>query len=364
MPNKRLIYSALQLGFSTPGDDDFIAAHGVQQVGITTTFNLEQVFELSQLQIYENIEQIPEVEVTMEKVLDGYPLLYHLMTNGATLGTLIGRSNVESDVCLGVFPDTLEFASGDPIAEVHMAKMSLSSLTYTCPVDGSSTESVTAVGNDKVWKDVEGADSATMTGAFEDGLDQPLSYPNSGGVQRREDVIFAPLVGSPTGVDENGASNGWCTILPTDIYGISSSGTNNYVSGQYGAHIQSITISTDLGRTPINELGRKSFYFRPINFPVEIRTEIEVIATKWDGISGDEAGGHNGAPAGSNLKNQTIRVQMREGTRIDCGTRNKLNSVAWSGGDATSGGSNVTNRYSYVGYNYLLVTHPADPSGL
>lgn len=362
--NKRIIYPALQLGFAVDGTETYIAAHGVQSVGITTTFNLEQVFELGELNIYQNVEQIPDVELTAEKVLDGYPLLYHLATNGATLGTLVGRSNVNSNVCLAVFPDTLESASGDPIAEVHCSGMFVSSLTYTMPVEGSSTESITMVGNSKIWKDVEGSDPVTMSGVFLDGLDQPKAYPASGGVQRRQDVLFVPMSGSPTGVDENGQSNAYVTVLPTDIYGISTSGTNDQTSGVFGAHIQSITVSSDLGRTPINELGRKSFYFRYINFPVEIRTEIEVLATKWDGISGDEAGGHNGAAAGSNLKNQTIRVQMREGTRIDCGTRNKLNSVAWSGGDATSGGSNVTNRYSYVGYNTLTVSHPQDPSHL
>ena len=45
-------------------------------------FNLEQAFELGQIQIYENIEGLHEVEVTMEKVLDGYPLLYTSVTAG------------------------------------------------------------------------------------------------------------------------------------------------------------------------------------------------------------------------------------------------------------------------------------------
>ena len=30
--------------------------HGLQSVGVTTNFNLEQAFELGQIEIYENIE--------------------------------------------------------------------------------------------------------------------------------------------------------------------------------------------------------------------------------------------------------------------------------------------------------------------
>jgi hypothetical protein len=54
------------------------AASGVQSVGVNTTFNLEQVFQLGQLEIYENIENIPDVEVTIEKALDGHALIQHL----------------------------------------------------------------------------------------------------------------------------------------------------------------------------------------------------------------------------------------------------------------------------------------------
>jgi hypothetical protein len=34
--------------------------HGVQSVGVTTNFNLEQVFELGQLALYQNVENVPE----------------------------------------------------------------------------------------------------------------------------------------------------------------------------------------------------------------------------------------------------------------------------------------------------------------
>ena len=95
MPNNRIFYAIQALGFAahnvtgsgTSGPFEpsgFLTAHGVQSVGLNTTFNLEQVFELGQLELYENIEGIPDIELTAQKVLDGYPLLYHLSTPAAS----------------------------------------------------------------------------------------------------------------------------------------------------------------------------------------------------------------------------------------------------------------------------------------
>jgi hypothetical protein len=186
-------------------------------------------------------------------------------------------------------------------------------------------------------------------------------------VQQRWNFLWAPISGSPTGVDANGATNAYCSVLPRDIPGVSSSGTNPVDAANGNAFVvpvTSINVSADLNRDPVYELGKKSYYGRFVSWPVEVRTEIETLSTGGDRISGTEAGGNNGAAAGSNLAYQTIRVQMEEGTRIDLGTRNKLTSVAESGGDATSGGGNVTTRYSYVTFNHLDVFHPQDPSAL
>jgi len=363
--SKRVFYAVQQLGVAPDGTFNYIAAHGVQSVGITTTFNLEQAFELGQIAIYQNIENIPDIEVTMEKVLDGYPLLYHLATNGAPSGSLTGRSNVKTSVALSVFSDTQDSSSGTPLAEVHMSGMFVSALSYTFPVDGNCTESVTMVGQSKIWRDVATSGGAAFSGVF-NNADQPLAITGSGGVQRRQDVLFAPVTGGPTqALDVNGQTNQWMTVLPTDIFGITSSGTNPIAAdGTFSVPVQSVAISTDLGRDSIFELGRKSFYHRFVTFPVEVRTEIEVLATKFDNISANETGGNNGAPLGSNLKNQTIRVRTRDGTMVDTGKSNKLQSVAWTGGDAGGGGGNVSMRFSYLSFNELYVTHPQDPSGL
>jgi hypothetical protein len=75
MATNRIFYAVQALGIDpvdTGQHADIKWLHGVQSVGITTNFNLEQAFELGQLAIYENIENVPEIEVTVERVLDGW----------------------------------------------------------------------------------------------------------------------------------------------------------------------------------------------------------------------------------------------------------------------------------------------------
>jgi hypothetical protein len=44
---------------------------------------------------------------------------------------------------------------------------------------------------------------------------------------------------------------------------------------------------------------------------------------------------------------------------IDLGTKNKLQSVSYGGGD--TGGGNVTNTFNYSNFNDFSVTHSGDP---
>jgi hypothetical protein len=358
--NRRIFYAIEQVGIAANGSTVYTEVHGAQSAGITTTFELVQVFEIGQLAIYDNIEGVPNIEMTIEKVLDGYPLIYHLATVGAPAGTLVGRSAQLADIALSVFPDTQSSASGAPIAQVSLSGMFVSALSYTFSVDGECRESVTLVGNNKTWTDPSGGLNGpiTFSGAFLTNADLPISSGNH--VQTRRHVIFTLPTGTSSTLDINGQVVALATILPANIYGISPSGTNP--QDGTGAHIQSITISADLGRDQIFELGHNIPYFRYVTFPIEVTTEIVVIGIKWDAISATEAGGQNGAPIGYNLNTNSIRVATEDGTFISLGTQNKLNSVGYTGGDATTGGGNVSLTYRYVTYNDLYVKHPADPT--
>ena len=350
MPTNNRIYWACQgVGISPQDSTAFAGVHGLQSIGITTTFNLEQVFEIGQLSIYENIEDIPDIEVTMEKVLDGHPLLYHLATKNASGTSLAARSTKKCNVALNIYDDTYEAASGTPQAEVIMSGMYISSVSYTLPVDGNCTESVTLVGNNKAWRStVIGGGAYLMTGTLlgtTPNNDSPRNITASGGVQRRENVIWTGAAGQ-------------YTRLPAEVEGISPSGTNDMVAGVYNAHVQNVSVSVDLGREALNELGRKAPYFRYVNFPVEVSTEIEVTSSAGDQkVSATEAGLGG---SGFNLVDQSIFIALQDGTRIDLGSRNKLASVTYGGADA--GGGNATSTYSYTTFNDFIVTHPSDNS--
>lgn len=343
MPNSRIIYATQALGLaphnvaaSGGAPSGFTEVHGVQSVGLNTTFNLEQVFELSQLSLYENIEGIPDIELTTQKVLDGYPLVYHLATPSATSPTLIGRSNERCYVALNIYPDVNENASGTPIQMVGMSGMYVSSLSYTLNVEGNSTEDVTLIGNNKEWF---GAVNHFVPVGF-DSLDAPTG---SGGVQRREDVLMG-----------SGVSG---SIWPTEIPGIDVNGFNNQSGDSFLAHIQTVTISADLGREDLLELGRRGPYYRFVSFPVEVTCAIEVTSSEGDLIDALAD-----PPGGTNLIDQEIVIYMRDGTKFDLGTKNKLSGVTYGGGDASGGNASVT--FSYSTFNTLTVTAPSDPAML
>ena len=96
MANRRIYYPVHSVAIAPLGTTNYTTSHvvrGLQNAGSTLTFNLEQIFEIGQLEIYENIESVPIIEITLEKVFDGYPLIYHLATVGATDPSLAGRQN-------------------------------------------------------------------------------------------------------------------------------------------------------------------------------------------------------------------------------------------------------------------------------
>lgn len=346
MVNNRVFWAVKALGIAPQSTESYTAVHGLQSVGITTTFNLEEIFEIGQIAIYENIEDIPDVEVTLERVIDGYPLAYHLATSTASTGTLAGRSAARCNVAMSIFGDTQDSASGTPVSQVYMSGMFASALTYTFPSEGSCTESVTLLGNHKEWK----TSSFTFSGSIFDNTDTPLSLDSgTGGVQRRENVVFA------------GDSVDDITLLPggtNGIPGISSSGTNDKTADVYGAHVQSVSVSSDLGRTNLVELGRRLPYFRYVEFPTEVTCDIEVLSIDGDRIEATEDGVLGD---GNNLNAHTIRVVLEEGLKVYLGTQNKLSNVTYGGGD--TGGGNDTTTYSYSNFNILTVTHPQDPAG-
>ena len=363
MANNRIFYAcqavAIAPCFVTADDTNTRTIHGLQSVGITTNFNLEQAFELGQIQIYENIEGLPDVEVTLEKVLDGYPLIYHLASPAAASANLVGRSKERCCVGLGIYPEEFDAVTGVAPVEVYMSGMYLSSLSYTIPTDGNATESVTLVGNNKEWRTspilMKTAQAAELpVDGNNRGIDEPRAITGSGGVQRRENVARTGCI-IPRSIirSMNGAS----------VTSITESAGNNVANGAPLAHIQNISISTDFGREDILELGRKTPYYRAPNFPIEVTCEFEVISVSGDFVDAIESGRpefNDTRNEGNNTPEETIKIVLDDGTVFDLGTKNRLSSVSYGGGDA--GGGNATSTFSYSTFNDLIVSHPTDPS--
>lgn len=366
--NKRLYYAIKQVGLKPAGDNAYTPIYGLQDASIGTNFNLSQIFEMGQLAIYQQIEELPDVEVSMNKVFDGRPLIWHLATKDATSPTLAGRSNSRASMAMSLFSDTADSAAGAPETVIECSGLYPQNISYNFGVDGAFTESVSFIGNDKISSAdnkilntaaIARRDALTslngVTGVFTTNADKPVA------IERRENLNFDTTV---TSLDINGTvADKDCTILPYDVDGITPSGTNPVVAGQRVAHIQSINISTDLGREALNELGRRAPYHRYATFPVEVTCAIEALSLSGDNISATEDGIYTTGTActdlGGNLKDRTIRLATDCGVRIYLGTQNRLSSVDFGGG-STDGG-NDTNTYNFTNFNELTVMAQYDP---
>ena len=335
--NNRIFYACQAVVIVQSGTDPAASGicKGLQSVGMSSTFTLDQVFEMGQIEIYENIEDVADIEVTLEKAIDGEKLLFDLCSNGeckaASTGGLVGASKNKVDVYLGIFDDGLSHATGVPRNVCWNSGMFTSSVSYSYSTDGSATESVTLVGNDRFWNTQANYTGKTASGDQWDDLDltglfDGTHIPKSG-VVRRNNVDLS----------------GGVTVLP----GITKSqGDPDTAAGLGGGfHLQSISVSTDMAQENIMELGRFGPYTRYATFPIEVTCEIEVMSTSGDlqSVSGN----------GTNLSNEQIVIADTAGTVLNLGTANKLTGVSYSGGD--TGGGNATVSYSYSNYNVLSV---------
>ena len=165
--NNRIFFATQEVDVASVSNVDssitsYGVVHGLQTFGATTNFNLRQAFELGQLAIYENIEGTPDVELTMQKVLDGYPLIGHLATAKAVAPDLVSRINgTKAVVQLGIYPDTnvcttgtINSGNGGTNTQqtiMQCSGMYLSSWGFNFPLEEEANEECTFVGNDKVW---------------------------------------------------------------------------------------------------------------------------------------------------------------------------------------------------------------------
>lgn len=286
---------------------------GVQTVSIGTTFNLEDIFHIGQLDAYENVEGLPEIEATVEKVLDGTKPLW-LMVTDPDFTTLKGRtSEYRADLAVNVYPDTQDSAIGTADSTVVVSGAFVSSWSLNMPTDDNFIESITLVANDKTW----GGEEGTPSGYF------PTS-----------DSYDAEVIGS--GILRSESFDRAASTLPADV--------------PSDDNIQNIDVTVDITREDIFKLGQKTPFFRAVTFPVTVTTTIETITSTGDLVNAIGDGRKN-------LTNRTIIFKTDSGLTIDLGTKNKLSSVTFEGFDA--GGGNGTATFEYTNSNSLTIEHDA-----
>lgn len=334
MANNRIFYAcqSVQLsgpsGATGPTNNHFTTVQGLQSVGINTNFNLEPIYQMGQLDLYENFEDIPEVEVSLNKVLDGMPTLYSMAMG---TGTLTEVAENRCSVRLTIHEDTASDAAGTAIAACEIQPAYLSSVSYNFPSDGNFTEDVTIVGNNKSWLDLSSSQpQATDIGA---GMRPAADNPNSGaGIVRRQmfDLGRSKLPNSPAADPATALSQNSGGIPP-------------------GSKIQSISMSMDLGREEIYSLGARLPYTRFVNFPVEVTCDIECVANTGDMVGAIESEETCANPKA--LVDKQIKVVLCDGSFFDLGSKNKLQTVNYEGGD--TGGGNATVTYSYLTYSHF-----------
>ena len=367
-------------GFNTDGteittDGNWTVPRGIQSVGFSTSVAFEPMFQLGQTEVYGRMEtQSPQVECTISKAIDGSQMLYTTLNGGHTAANNKSPAELAGNqvqIALGVYAESVPYASGNTQAAVHCSGMYVSNVQIQLPLDGVATEQLTLVGDTRRWLD--------------------STNPIAGNLGTDRDVIgsgSAPSSYQRWTLDKNGST------LPL--------GVKDYP-------LQSVNVTMAIGREVIQELGTRGKYCRYATFPFEVTSEFEVIAgrhrTGDDGVSGSDqvlvvsgydfrnyagyacasdtkydttsngspsplgADGVDGGEIDGGFRNQEIKVKLCGATTgdyltIDLGTKNRITSVNYAGGD--TGGGNVTLTYSFQNYNYLQLdgvgSYATDPT--
>ena len=394
MSNKRIFYASQSIHlqpvstgsngdyrnpgtYLTYGDGRWVQPRGLQSAGISTTFNNTPVSQLGTLQVYSQTENVPQIEVTLNKVLDGTAPLYCLCTAKVSEGStsnltaanmnLTEISNNMVNVRFAVFSDTNSYATGNMTSYTFCSGMYLSRVSYSFPVEGAASEEVTLVGTSKVWTTGAGhisSDEANITS--NDNATPQGSGANY--VVRRQFIALTgggaytyPTRGTDGKIDlSNLGTLATSSVLPTGKGGIplNDAETNPKLKTPM---IQNITISANLNRENINELGYFGPYYKYTSFPIEVTSEFQVVSTSGDMVNADDFNSSTASCTTTdyrNLEDKEIAIKICGLTSsdymiIDLGTKNKLTSINYTGGD--TGGGNATTTYSFQTFNKLNI---------
>lgn len=350
MAQTRLFYANQGLYIKPVSDSgayDFV--HGVQSADDSYDLPSDPVTEWGMVGSYEISDGISTVNFNCSKVLDGCLPIGLMATEGAAAAGLTSRAEKQCVVAVGVYPSDLDYISGTPARVMEYSGLQMTNWSFEFNVDGPFTESMSFEGSYAEWS----LGSAAKYGTFPanptaSGTEVPCALTAcSGGVQFRENMKFTGL---------------YPTLLPTYIPGVSSSGTVSYVGSCPSVPLQSISVSVDLSRERISQLGCKNAFARYPTYPVDVTTEITIFSQSGHSFQVTELGAYVVGCERTNAPSSTLRFSTDSGLVIDLGSKNKLSAVTQTFGD--TGGSNGTYTLSFTNKSVMSVFHVNDPSSL
>ena len=386
----RVFYAVQQISIANCSSPTALTLlKGAQSVGFSGDIPFESIRQLGCVEDYQQVEDTPEVELTIDKVFDGSTPIFLLAaevenaetdSGGVDLlePTLVGRSTQSANIVLSIFDAEQDCAEGAADCFFLFKEMWPSSISYNFSTDGPFTESVTFQGHNVLSSNQTGGIYAITSTADIASINQFAGLaavsgqfgtvanraPDAGEyVNMKEHIIF-DKVGTLQGdtLDVNGyAADPDRTVLPIILEGISASGTNEKSGNDYSACIQSISVSADLPRENIECLGTRNNRCKFVDFPVDVTCEIEQLTQDCGRISLSESGIFTTALTGAcannfnNTKDSTIRIATCDGTRIYLGTKNRLQSWNYGGGDVDGGSATIS--YTFRNSSVFTMLH-------
>jgi hypothetical protein len=244
----RIYYAIQQVGIMPVEGATFLVVHGLQSVGINSDINLSSVPSFGQVYPNNLLEDTQDVQVSLNKVLDGYPLIYTLSIFGATSPALESGLLRRCNIGLSIFDDSKVSALGTPVNILQCCNMYINSFRYNFTSNNKDNfnEEINFIGDERLWKKHivinNSSDDLRATWISFDGIfnntDSPLSH-----VNRRQNILFNGVAGDTT-------------VLPTDIIGITSSG-----QPEKSTHVDHISISANINRESISTFGQTTPFF-------------------------------------------------------------------------------------------------------
>lgn len=339
--NNRVFWPAQSVGVAPQSaPTTFSTIRGLQSVGLSAQLPIQFIFELGYGPSYDSYEETPEVEVSLEKVMDGYAPIHTLVTQGAATADLYGRAPRFCSLAVSIHRDNRSRADGGQVAQCTINKAYESSLSYGFTNQGPFRETVSLVSDNATWL----TSTFTYTGHLSGNGVTDLAPTAPEGVNRRQHLKMSDC------------------LFPANLPGIADTGLNANKnveltidgSTQFTVSFESIQVSVNLGRTGQTELGRKGVYCRYVEFPVAVTTTFEFRSKMGAHINLDAEA--------ENTTEEPILLVLEEGLVLDLGTNNRLTSWSQTGGDAGAQGADQMLSFTYENQSDLIVQHPLDPT--